>query len=128
MEAHLSPNLQHKRINAACCIHLAIKLLLVRDYKKLKCVSILNSQHDRALPNYIYNERDPSSKNYGGRKIDWFNWNEYYPGFACRCARKAKHLGYDLFGLQFYGKFLTNDLRPFQLAFFIVYASHHNSF
>lgn len=73
---------------------------------KLKCVSSLNSQHHhRALPNYIYNERDPSIRNYGGRRIDWFNWNEYYPGFACRCAQKAKQLGYDLFGLQFYGKF-----------------------
>lgn len=59
---------------------------------------------NRALPNYIYNERDPTIKNYGGRKIDWFNWNEYFPGFACRCAEKAKQLGYNLFGLQFYGE------------------------
>ena len=66
---------------------------------------LLNSQSNRALPKYIYNERDPSIKNYGGRKIDWFNWSEYYPGFACRCAKKAKQLGYDLFALQFYGTF-----------------------
>jgi len=58
----------------------------------------------RALPHYIYNERDPSIKNYGGRKIDWFNWNEYFPGFACRCAKKAVEKGYDLIGLQFYGE------------------------
>lgn len=60
---------------------------------------------NRALPNYIYNERDPrAKKTYGGRRIDWYNWNEYYPGFACRCAEKAKAQGYDLFGVQFYGE------------------------
>lgn len=64
-----------------------------------------NQQRDRALPNYIYNERDPrAKKTYGGRRIDWYNWNEYYPGFACRCAEKAKAQGYDLFGVQFYGE------------------------
>ena len=61
----------------------------------------------RALPNYIYQERDKTlKKNYGGRKIEWYNWNMYYPGFACRCAQKAKELGYDIFGLQFYGNVL----------------------
>ena len=25
-------------------------------------------------------------------------------GFICRCAEKAQHLGYDLIGVQFYGK------------------------
>ncbi|KAL9976290.1 hypothetical protein ACROYT_G013573 [Oculina patagonica] len=60
---------------------------------------------NRALPNYIYNERDPrAKKTYGGRRIEWNNWNVYFPGFACRCAQKAKELGYDLFGLQFYGE------------------------
>ena len=86
-------------------MHQAIMFLFVRNYKKLKCVSLLNSQHHRALPNYIYNERDPSLDNFGIMKIDWSNWNEYFPGFACRCARKAKHLGFDLFGLQYYGKY-----------------------
>lgn len=61
-------------------------------------------QTKRTLPNYILNERDPSIKNYGGRKIEWFNWNVYMPGFVCRCARKAKELGYDVFGIQFYGE------------------------
>lgn len=65
----------------------------------------VNNQPRRVLPNYIYNERDPKVKhNYGGRKIDWGNWNNYYPGFACRCAEKAKEKGYDLFGVQFYGE------------------------
>ena len=34
----------------------------------------------------------------------WVNWENYLPGFICRCAKKAKELGYDLFGVQFYGK------------------------
>ena len=66
--------------------------------------SFCNSQPGRVLPNYIYNERDPSIRNFGGRMIDWFNWNEYFPGFICRCAEKAKLAGYDLIGAQFFGK------------------------
>lgn len=66
--------------------------------------SFCNSQPGRVLPNYIYNERDPSISNFGGRMIDWFNWNEYFPGFICRCAEKAKLAGYDLIGAQFFGK------------------------
>ena len=70
-------------------------------------VYLLNAQSHRALPHYIYQERDATlKKNFGGRKIDWDNWNTYYPGFACRCGQKAKELGYDVFGLQYYGKFL----------------------
>ena len=66
--------------------------------------SFCNSQPGRVLPNYIYNERDPSISNFGDRMIDWFNWNEYFPGFICRCAEKAKLAGYDLIGAQFFGK------------------------
>ena len=69
-------------------------------------VYLLNTQHNRALPNYIYQERDATLENFGGRSIDWDNWSTYYPGFACRCAQKAKELGYDIFGLQYYGKIL----------------------
>ena len=70
----------------------------------LSFFSFCNSQPGRVLPNYIYNERDPSISNFGGRMIDWFNWNEYFPGFICRCAEKAKLAGYDLIGVQFFGK------------------------
>lgn len=73
--------------------------------RKARFLCKSNQQRNRALPNYIYNERDPrAKKTYGGRRIDWYNWNEYYPGFACRCAEKAKAQGYDLFGVQFYGE------------------------
>ncbi|XP_068717696.1 uncharacterized protein [Montipora capricornis] len=72
------------------------------DFETIGCFK--DKPIKRVLPHYIYNERDPSTKTYGGRKIDWFNWNKYVPGFACRCAQKAKELGYDLFGLQSYGE------------------------
>ena len=71
-------------------------------FKPLGCFR--DGRHDPALPHYIYNERDKSIANYGGRLIDWVNWENYLPGFICRCAKKAKELGYDLFGVQFYGK------------------------
>ena len=32
------------------------------------------------------------------------------PGFICRCAEKAKELGFDLIGIQFYGKRLEISL------------------
>lgn len=63
-----------------------------------------DKRHHRALPYYIYNERDESLANYGGQKINWNHWENYLPGFICRCAKKAKELGYDLFGVQFFGK------------------------
>lgn len=58
----------------------------------------------RRLPHYILNDRDPSIPNYSGIKINWYDWNNYMQDFACRCAKKAKAMGYDLFGLQFYGE------------------------
>lgn len=69
-----------------------------------KTIGCFKDSTKRTLPNYILNERDPSIKNYGGRKIEWFNWNVYMPGFVCRCARKAMRQGYDVFGVQFYGE------------------------
>ena len=56
------------------------------------------------LKEQMVNERDPKSKVYGGRRIDWMDWNNYMPGFACRCAKIVKARGWTVFGLQFYGK------------------------
>lgn len=72
------------------------------DFLTIGCYRDKTNQ--RALPKYIYNERDPSVPTYGGRRIDWMNWNQYFPGFVCRCAQKAQEWGYDLFGVQFYGE------------------------
>lgn len=52
----------------------------------------------------MLNERDKTSKVYGGRVINWRDWNNYMQGFACRCAKIVKAKGYKVFGLQFYGK------------------------
>ncbi|PFX20415.1 uncharacterized protein LOC111336924 [Stylophora pistillata] len=52
----------------------------------------------------VLNERDPRSKVYGGRRIDWSDWNRYMEGFACRCAKLVKAKGWTVFGLQFYGE------------------------
>ncbi|KAL9957679.1 hypothetical protein ACROYT_G034603 [Oculina patagonica] len=58
----------------------------------------------RVFKEQVLNERDPKSKVYGGRKIEWMDWNNYMPGFACRCAKIVKAKGYTVFGLQFYGE------------------------
>ena len=89
------------------CIFSPIAKFLEGDEIIIVCLQNTRYRIRRALPNYIYQERDKTlKKNYGGRKIEWYNWNMYYPGFACRCAQKAKELGYDIFGLQFYGNVL----------------------
>ena len=59
---------------------------------------------DRVLPAYIQNERDWTLSNWNGKWIDWKNWEIYMPNMMCRCAKKAKELGYPLFGLQYFGK------------------------
>ncbi|XP_048584945.1 uncharacterized protein LOC5514578 [Nematostella vectensis] len=72
------------------------------DFKAVGCFE--DQFINRSLPNYIYNERDPTHPTYGNRSIEWYNWNNWLPGFACRCAAKAKELGYDVFGVQFWGE------------------------
>ena len=72
------------------------------SFKPLGCFR--DKRHQRALPHYIYNERDETIANYGGQKVDWTDWENYLPEFICRCGRKAKELGFDLFAVQFYGK------------------------
>ena len=57
----------------------------------------------RPLPKYIMNERDPTAPSYNGHLIDWVNWDTYYIQFICRCASKAKLLGYRYFSAQYYG-------------------------
>ncbi|KAJ7390935.1 Ankyrin repeat and SAM domain-containing protein 6 [Desmophyllum pertusum] len=72
------------------------------SFKPLGCFK--DKRDDRALPHYIYNERDSSIDNYGGQKVNWADWENWLPGFICRCAKKAKELGYDVIGVQFYGE------------------------
>jgi len=58
----------------------------------------------RALPKYILNERDFTLSNWDGYFVDWYNWEIYMPQLMCRCANKAKELGFRYFGLQYFGE------------------------
>ncbi|KAL9955066.1 hypothetical protein ACROYT_G036341 [Oculina patagonica] len=69
-----------------------------------------DQKNPRLLRHYILNERDPSAGNYGGRSTDWANWHDYLPQFICRCAKKAKLLGYDVFGIEYYGECWADEM------------------
>ena len=88
-------------------------LLLSRPVKAWHCSSCevaykakgcFQDSPNRVLKEQVLNERDKTSKVYGGRVINWRDWNNYMQGFACRCAKIVKAKGYKVFGLQFYGK------------------------
>jgi len=72
----------------------------------------------RVLKEQVLNERDPKSKVYGGRKIDWMDWNNYMQGFACRCAKMVKAKGWKVFGLQFYGECWSGPPDSYDLSSF----------
>jgi len=71
---------------------------------KYNAVGCYKDDGERPLPYEILNERDRTSKVFGGRMINWHDWDNYIEGFACRCAALAKKKGYRVFGLQFYGE------------------------
>jgi len=71
---------------------------------KLEDMGCFNDHYARALPEEILNERDKTSKVFGGRTIDWKHFETYLEGFACRCAKIASKKGYTVIGLQFYGE------------------------
>ncbi|KAL9985033.1 hypothetical protein ACROYT_G007389 [Oculina patagonica] len=58
----------------------------------------------RPIPELLMTDRDPTSHAYSGKPVDWKNWNEYLPDLVCRCAKKTRDKGYNVFGLQFYGE------------------------
>lgn len=59
---------------------------------------------DRALPEILINERDRTSSKYNGFDVNWYDWDNYLPAFACRCAEAAMKKGYKYFGLQYWGE------------------------
>ncbi|KAK3728149.1 hypothetical protein QZH41_019468 [Actinostola sp. cb2023] len=69
-----------------------------------KAIGCYKDDSRRPLPEQILNERDTTSIVYGGRLINWHDWDNYIEGFACRCAELAQKKGYSVFGLQFYGE------------------------
>lgn len=58
----------------------------------------------RPLPQLLMTDRDSSSHMFSGKPIHWGNWDAYFPDLICRCAEKAKAKGYNVFGIQHYGK------------------------
>lgn len=71
---------------------------------KLESLGCFNDKYKRAMPEEILNERDTTSKVFGGKTIDWNNFRSFLEGFACRCAQIAASKGYTVIGLQFYGE------------------------
>jgi len=71
---------------------------------KLESLGCFTDTYQRAMPEEILNERDQTSKVFGGRLIDWHKYNKFILGFACRCAKIASAKGYTVIGLQFYGE------------------------
>jgi len=71
---------------------------------KLEALGCFNDNYQRAMPEQLLNERDRTSKVFGGITIDWKNYEKYILGFACRCAKIAASKGYTVIGLQFYGE------------------------
>jgi len=80
-----------------------------------RAVGCFKDSPRRVLKEHVLNERDPRSKVFGGRRIDWLNWNQYMPAFACRCAKIVKDKGYKVFGLQFYGECWTGAPETYDL-------------
>merc|ERR1712168_1207845 len=71
---------------------------------KLEALGCFNDNYQRAMPEQLLNERDTTSKVFGGHTIDWHNYEKYVLAFACRCAKIASAKGYTVIGLQFYGE------------------------
>ena len=59
----------------------------------------------RPLPQLLFTDRDKGSNNYSGKPIHWGEWDVYLFDLVCRCAEQAKAKGYNVFGVQHYGKY-----------------------
>ena len=58
----------------------------------------------RPLSQLLMTDRDPTSPVYSGIPVHWGMWDVYFPKLICRCAAKAKAKGYNVFGIQHYGR------------------------
>ncbi|XP_031563116.1 coadhesin-like [Actinia tenebrosa] len=70
-------------------------------YEKVGC---FRDKENRALPEELVNDRDPTNPAWSGHMIDWKQYDKSLHSLACRCAAKAKAKGYKVFGLQFFGE------------------------
>ena len=76
------------------------------EYTSLGCFNDFKKA-PRPVPQYSMNERDKTSEGWNGHLIKWKNWNTYFPGLICRCAKKAKSLKHDIFSIQYYAECWT---------------------
>ena len=59
----------------------------------------------RPLENFLFNEREPTYKNWNGQVINLKMWGKgYLSNLICKCSQAAKEAGYRFFGIQFWGK------------------------
>lgn len=59
----------------------------------------------RPLPQLLFTDHDKGSNKYSGKPIHWGGWDLYLSDLVCRCAEQAKAKGYNVFGVQHYGKY-----------------------
>ena len=59
----------------------------------------------RPLEHFLFNEREPTYKNWNGEVISLKMWGKgYLSNLICKCSKAAKDAGYRFFGIQFWGK------------------------
>ena len=78
-------------------------------FEKVECYQDNHEIRKRPLPDYLFNDLDPTTETFSGIRADWKNWDIYLPMFACRCAREAKARNATFFGVQSYGRFSSVD-------------------
>lgn len=86
-------------------------------FEKVECYQDNHEIHKMPLPDYLFNDLDPTTETFSGILADWKNWDIYLPMLACRCARAAKARNATFFGIQSYGKFSSVDFYWFGASF-----------
>ena len=86
----------------------------------------------RPLSQLLMTDRDPTSPVYSGIPVHWGMWDVYFPKLICRCAAKAKAKGYNVFGIQHYGRQLllqplsADNYKIFEISFHLIFLSGQN--
>lgn len=78
-----------------------------RDYKKIGCFHVSKGSTKRpGVENMkmIINDRDPSSPHHQGYMINWREFDRSVHSLACRCAKKAREMGYSYISIRFWGE------------------------
>ena len=68
------------------------------------------NKDQRALQDEIYNEKNPTNPNFGGKMLDTSKWQSEFPEFLCKCARNARARNHQYFGVQNFGNESLNTV------------------